>query len=67
MRCTVVLGSLWDNNQISSLNLLLFSTYNGLADTAGEDQMLIDGMYLLSDITTNRNSHDDKLRALSGP
>lgn len=66
-RRTVVLGSLWDNNQISSLDLLLLSTYNSLTDTTGEDQMLIDGMDFLSNITANRNGHDDKLRALSGP
>ena len=62
-----MLGSLWDNNQISCLDLLLFSTYNSLTDTTGEDQMLIDGMDFLSDITANRDSHDDKLRALTGP
>ena len=62
-----MLGSLWDNNQISSLDLLLFSTYDSLTDTTGEDQVLIDGMYFLSDITANRSGHDDKLRALSGP
>jgi hypothetical protein len=66
-RRTVVLGSLWNNNQISSLNLLLFPTYNSLTDTTSKDQMLIDGMYFLSDITTNGDSHDDKLRTLSGP
>ena len=66
-RRTVVLGSLWDDNQISGLDFLLLSTYDSLADTTGEDQMLIDGMNFLSDITANGNGHDDKLRALSGP
>jgi len=66
-RRTVVLGSLWDDNQISSLDFLLLSAYNSLTYTTGEDQVLIDGMDFLSDITANRDSHDDKLRALSGP
>jgi hypothetical protein len=62
-----MLGSLGDNNQISSLYLLLFPTYNSLTYTTGKDQMLIDSMYFLPNIPSNRNSHDDKLRTLAGP
>ena len=64
---TVVLSSLRDNNQISSLDLLLFPTYNSLTYSTSEDQMLIDSMYFLPNIPTNGDSHDDKLRTLSGP
>jgi hypothetical protein len=62
-----MLGSLWDNNQISSLDLLLFPTYNSLTYSTCKDQVLIDSMYFLPNITSNRDSHDDKLRTLACP
>ena len=62
-----MLGSLRDNDHITSLDLLLFTSNNSFADSTGEDQVLIDTMYLFSNISTNRNSHDDQLTALACP
>lgn len=64
---TVVLGPLGNNDHITSLDFLLLSSDHCLADTRSEDQVLIDRMDLFSDIPSNRDGHDDQLRALAGP
>lgn len=43
---TVVLSPLRDNNKISGLNVLLLATYDCLAGTGGEEEVLIDVMDL---------------------
>jgi len=62
-----MLSSLGNDDQISSLDLLLFTTDNSLGYSTGKDQVLVDGMDLLSDISSNRDSHNYQLRTLSGP
>lgn len=39
---TVMLRSLWDNHHVPALHLLLLARYDGLADTRGEDEVLVD-------------------------
>jgi len=43
---TVVLGSLGDNHHISSLDLLLLSSNDGLANARSEDEVLVDAVNL---------------------
>jgi hypothetical protein len=62
-----VLGSLGNNDHVTSLDFLLLTTDNSLADTRGEDQVLVDTVDFLSDISTNRDGHDDQLTALACP
>ena len=62
-----MLSSLGNDDKISSLDLLLFTTYNSLGYSTGEDQVLVDGMDFFSDVSSNRDSHNYQLRAFSGP
>jgi hypothetical protein len=41
-----MLGSLWDNHHITSFDLLLFASNDSLADTGGEDEVLVDSVDL---------------------
>lgn len=85
-----MLGSLRNNDEISSLDVSLLSTNDSLALSRSEDEVLVNSVdlksatqilfaplapkatspsqtYLLTNITSDRNSHDDQLRALSSP
>ena len=45
---TVVLGSLRNDDKVTSLDRLLLAANDGLADTGSEDQVLVDTVNLAS-------------------
>lgn len=54
---TVVLGTLRNDDKISSLNLFFFSCNNGLGGTGGENQMLVNMVNFFPYFSSNRDSH----------
>lgn len=63
---TIMFSPLGNNHQIPGLNLLLLPRNDSLTLPRSKDQMLINMVYLLPDLSADWDGHNHKLGAFTG-